>query len=240
MKSPILLSALIVAALIGCKGAEPEAPKSETTKPVVTTETKPAPLAVPESLKTAAYEYYGLGGGKSLTYAVSAIKNVPASTMTQTDSLTEATDDSATFEIKRETTISGFGGETVTLDAKGVSTTKTEAGEMSGPSLELPADVAVGKAWDSSVTITSPSQTVESKSSYRATKTEKIKVQAGEFDCLVIEGDVTIRVIEAGNTSPRTLKNKSIQHFAKGVGLVKMTLTGPATNVMMELTKVEG
>ncbi|HXH62501.1 MAG TPA: hypothetical protein VNI20_14240 [Fimbriimonadaceae bacterium] len=219
-----LLALFVVA--VGCN-----APKAKTTdtseKQTKTAETTPAKIELPDALKSAAWDYSGLGETRMLTYTGKIAPGAMESDGTQTSELQSVKDGVATYLVDRTGGLALMGTDTVELSDKGVSTTGSSIGQFEEPALELPADFAVGKTWESKATITAQGIKRTLVSENKATKEEKVTVQAGTFDCIVVESSVTITVSGSPDKSMNgSSKSKLTTYYAKGVGTVKLVGKG--------------
>ncbi len=239
----IVLASLL--AFVGCNKDKTADPADKPPVPNVVGNSGKSGLVVPDSLKSAAYSYLGLDELKSLTYDVSTGLDLPPTEMIQTIALTSVEGDKATFEVKRISSIPNMGDQTIELNPDGVFTLKVTMGTLSKPALELPSDVAVGKEWTSSMELTSASQSLEVTAKSKATKIEKVKVKAGEFECIRIESTVKTKSTMAGSSDVNSSSGSIVTFYAQGIGLVKLDLKGKMadgsdSNMRYELTKIEG
>ena len=219
------MPAALLLALAGCgkpdsDAKDSSAPKGDTTAPVEV-------AGVPESLKNAAYEYYGLGQEAALTYSVQMSDVLPARDGTQTVAFDGMEDGAAKFIVTRTGGLSRVGSETLLLKDDGVYTQALSFGVLEAPSLQVPADLAVGSEWESSMTIKDGLKTIVNLVQFRAVRQEKTTVEAGEFDCLIIEADVTSNITGSFDPSQDGEGSSTIvAYYAKGVGTVKMMVEG--------------
>jgi hypothetical protein len=184
--------------------------------------------AVPEGLRTAAYEYLGLGNPAVMTYDV-AYAGMEASDGTQVTTLEEVVDGVASFRIARTGALAQLGVDKVELRADGAYTVASSMGEMKSPSLVLPADVAAGSNWTTRMdmdNLQGGQQKVESEVQNRAVGMETVETPAGKYECLVVESVINAKT--SGSPDPN-LNGDSVTNFktyyAKGVGIVKLTGT---------------
>lgn len=212
--------------VLGCKGgSKASSAANEPPAPVSVKET-PAAKTLPASLMTAGYEFSGLASEKKATYEVTNDLGLPASTMIQTSTLVSVESDKAVFEVKRETTLPNMKSQTIELTPDGVFTTKVDLGSLVKPAMEMPADLAPGKEWDTTMTISDSNQTLEVKAVNKATKIETITVKAGTYDCIRIETTLTTRSTVTGTSAPTKTSGSVVSHYAKNVGLVKLVMKG--------------
>ena len=221
--------AALLLVLAGCGNSDPEPNESSSQDGGNAAQT--VEKAVPENLKNAAYEYYGLGQTAPLTYIVKMYDALPASDGTQTVAFDGMKGDGAKFTVTRTGGLSQVGSETLLLDEKGVYTTAISFGVLEAPSLQIPADLAVGMEWESPMTITKGSQVIVNLVKFLAVRLEETTVAAGTFECLVIEADVTSNV--SGSIDPSQDgdgTSEIVAYYAKGIGTVKMSVEGTRPN----------
>ncbi|MCH8978479.1 MAG: hypothetical protein IH945_04460 [Armatimonadetes bacterium] len=218
------LAALLLL-VAGCGNGESEPKESSSSNG---SSTAPAEVsAVPENLKNAAYEYYGLGEEATLTYIVKMNDDVPARDCPQTVTFVEMEDGSAKFRVTRVGWPSGIGSETLLLNDEGVFTKALNFGVLDSPALQVPADLALGSEWEAPMRVVNGSQIFSTIFKSRAVREEKTTVEAGTFDCLVIEADMTSTITGSPNPSKDGIAtSKIVAYYAKGVGTIKMTMEG--------------
>jgi hypothetical protein len=219
---------LIALAVIGCSGKQPSTTDSTTTTTGgggttgSTTSETPAPT-LPDDLKNTAYEYRGLGNEKLKTYSTSLPGQPVGDEGTEQITLDKVENGVAQYKIERTGALSIIGTETMELTKEGVRTIASSAGEVS-PYLELSADAAPGKTWSTPADMKTSSRTLKATAAMKVLPNEKLKFEAGEFDCLVVQA--TINGTVSGAEDPK-LNGKSKTEFkvyyAKGVGIVKLT-----------------
>lgn len=242
-QTTLALAALLALALVGCG---PKEPKSEDPKPgVASGVTDPgAGPAVPADLQTAAYEYQGMNHDDLMTYDVVMASLVGEQEGTQQIKLEKVEDGVATYQVLRTGGLAQLGVDTRELRKDGVYTVSASLGILEAPALELPADLAVGKEWSAPMNmdkVNGTDQKVESIVASKAVREQKVKVPAGEFDCIVIESTIDATI---SGSIEKKLNGKSVtklvSSYSKGVGLIKLTGTitradGEKSNVSIEL-----
>ncbi len=206
--------------------------------------TAPEPAqVVPDTLKHAAYDYLGLVNADIMTYDVT-FGDLPTEDGTQQTTLEKVDGAVATYKVGRTGGLSRLGVDTVELRADGVWTVATSMGLLKAASELLPSDISPGHSWEARMdmdNLQGGSQNVASKIVNVAKQTEKVKVPAGEFDCLAVVStfDATISgspdISQNGKTSTRVTT-----YYSKGVGIVKLSGTttrqdGTKQNVLIEL-----
>jgi hypothetical protein len=224
-----LLPFVLAFGLIGC-GSDPKPTDDGEKQQNVTTGTTPAEtLTVPDGLKNAAYEYKGLANDKLRTYTAT-LPAVSAEDGTEVLHLKSVADGKATFTIERTGSLVGLGTEEVVLDEKGVTTVGSSVGVIS-PTLELPADLEVGKEWTVANKLDTGQKLIEGTSKVKAIGMEKVTVPAGEFDCIVLESvmDATISGSQTASENGKT-QTRMKAYYAKGVGIVKLNGTTKRPN----------
>ena len=218
----VLVALLLVA---GC--GKPDSDPKEPPAPEGNSTATAAVTGVPESLKNAAYEYYGLGQEAPLTYIVKMSDELPARDGTQTFTFESMEDGAAKFMVTRTGGLSRVGSETLLLNDDGVYTKALSFGVLESPALQIPADLALGSEWESPMTIKDGSKTIVNLVKFRAVRQEETTVEAGTFDCLVIEADVTSNVTGSAIPSQNgDASSEIVAYYAKGIGTVKMTVEG--------------
>jgi hypothetical protein len=221
----IPLIALVAIAALGCT-KKPETVKATDDGGITSGTTEPKPLVVPDSLKNAAYDYFGLGNDKLMTYKVKLNNAHLEAEGTQSVFLEKVEDGSATFVINRTGELTQVGIETVRLDDKGVTMLDTSQGEIDGPALELPADIKVGSEWTVDLTWNLGGKKIVSKTKNTAVGTEVVETPAGKFDCLVVKVDLTGDITGSTNKQENgRYTTKSTMYWSKGVGLIKLEAT---------------
>lgn len=232
-------------ALAGCKPSTPttsaEPPKTAEKSEEPKEEPSAPPAAdlalIPPSLRTEAFEFYGLGNTEAMRYEVVADGAAPK-VGDQTVRFTGMKDGNAQFSIERTGDLaSAMGSQELELRPKGIYTTQTSLGSIEGDSLELPSNLKVGTTWKADQSLkTSDGRKVKSSATYKVLRMEKVKTKGGDFDALLVTGKGTITLDE----QKASLDMK--QWLAKGKGAVKTEITtkfesGTGTKVSIELTK---
>ncbi len=219
-----LIPFVLAASVLGCSG---DKPKAEDPKvPPVTSGTDPAPVVVPDALKTAAYEYKGLEDPKMLTYTAQLNPELGPEDGTETAILKEIKDGNAIYNVERTGSLSLLGTDTLELSPAGVSMTASSRGVLDKPSLELPADIAVGKEWASTSNMEMGSKKFSADSTFKVVREEKVTTEAGTFDCLVITSSMKATISGSTIASENGVATTELTaYYAKGVGMVKMDAT---------------
>ena len=96
---------------------------------------------------------------------------------------------------------------------------------------QIPAELAVGSEWESPMNFTIGLQRTETLFKSRAVRLEETTVEAGTFDCIVIEAEVTSNVTGSADPTQNGEGSSTIvAYYAKGIGTVKMTVEGTRAN----------
>jgi hypothetical protein len=239
MMKNLPLLALLAALAASCQPAAPAAKAGvdgEDSAPAAKIED------ISSEVKTAGAEYLGFPREGVLTYKYSQLEGMAAERGEETTKLASTKDGKAVFEITRSSALAMLGSETVELRKDGVYMVRTSLGEIDAPALTMPADVKVGSKWSSSLKLTRPNGDLMSMTiSYEALREEKIKVEAGEFDTLVISGKGEVSVAPKGGEKRSSPWSSQLWH-AKGVGHVRMmqdakNSEGEPVKQYMELVK---
>ncbi|HRI44593.1 MAG TPA: hypothetical protein PLL78_13615 [Fimbriimonadaceae bacterium] len=232
-------------AFAGCKPSAPptssEPPKATDKNEESKEEPKPPPAAdlalIPPSLKTDAFEFYGLGNTEALRYEVIADGAAPK-VGDQTVRFTGMKDGNAQFSIERTGDLaSAMGSQELELRPKGIYTTQTSLGSIEGDSLELPSSLKIGTTWKADQSLkTADERQVKSSATYKVVRMEKVKTKGGDFDALLVTGKGSITL--DGQKASLDMK----QWLAKGKGAVKTEIatkfeSGTGTKVSIELNK---
>lgn len=256
MKLPKTILALLAALLAGgiFAGCSPkEEAKTEPAKtsqgsssqenktPDTAEETPPQPAGlplsqVPGNVKTAGYEYYGLGFEKAIEYEVDSSTLGNDLTGASTTTLTAVDNGVAKFETNRTGALSNMGAEVIEARADGIYNTKIGGQDVSPAQLVMPADIAVGKSWRGKGSMKlQDGRSFSQDMTYKAVANEKVKTKAGEYDAL--------KIVANGSLSLDGQKSQTdvSAWYVKGIGTVKMVIQtkGKESGSMtIEATKV--
>jgi hypothetical protein len=218
-----LLGCVLVVAL-GCGKTEdkvstqaPVAPSGDTAQ--TAPETKgPSVSEVPTSLKTDAFDYYGLGSDKPVDFEM--VGSGGTKTGARIVTLKSVNGDKAVFEVQFTGGLDQLGTTEYSLEPGGLFATKSSIGTLKDThQLEVPAKLDVGVTWKSKVEATLTDNTqLKSDQIYKVVKREQVTTKAGKFDALRI--DVT------GNSQVGSQKTKDDLKIwlVKGVGPIKMDI----------------
>jgi hypothetical protein len=231
-------------ALVGCgskTAAGPEAPVSKEGAPAndgAATSTEPK-MEVPSKLRHEGFAYYGLSKAGELKYDFSstpAPATAPTAPGVVSTALTEANENEATFGLTR----AGFGeldsSDTVLVNDKGVFLTASSKGKFGEPTMELPADVKPGSAWNIRTTFDAGTGKIDLVSNLKAVKIENVTTKGGSFDALRVELTGTLKA--PGNQAG---KLTGTSWYVKDLGMVKQEMTqsigANSATVKMELAE---
>jgi hypothetical protein len=215
----------IVLALAGCQPKAAKAPEAsaqeqanQTGTQVKVEEKTPPPPPVPDELKKDAYEYYGLANSKPIKMSLVFSNSTQKLEGDQVIRQVESKDGVPRFRVERTGGLASLPGATLILKPDGLYVESLDQGEVPKPVLELPNGLTPGKRWSTANEFTLQGRKMKDASSYVVRRLEKIKVPAGEFDALLIEGQG--EMTEDGQKS--TAKMRS--WYVKGIGSVKMEI----------------
>lgn len=216
----LVLAALILA---GCQGgtSTAEKPKAEG-EPVASSgdgstegkEETPAKVEVPADLKGPAYEYYGIGSGKPVTYTVTSPQMNGKTTIEF--EVKEVKDGEAIVQSKR----TGVGAEQASdtqliLKKDGLYSTQFNGVPLNPPVMELPNDLTQGKKYTAKASVSTNGQEMVLDLTNTVGGIEKVKTARGTFDALRIKTTGSMKV------GTVTAKLDVEQWLVKGIGVVK-------------------
>jgi|GEM_PF-1324360 len=241
---PVSMGALVWVAW-GCSPAAETTPQEQkdVKSPIVaskaeegTKEEKPSTPSVPDFLKHDGYHYYGLGVPGKLVYTFTQDKQAPVEVSQKITLKSVDAEKKAVFEILREGFPGGNVTDTVEATPEGVFSVSTSQGVFKKPSRELPQKLSPGYTWDINAELEQAGTTqMKIQAQQKVQPTEKIKVAAGEFEC--------IPVALSGTFSGQGVEAKIVGKtwYAKGVGMVKQEVTrsagGQEAKILLELKK---
>jgi hypothetical protein len=199
--------------------------------PAATNEAKPSPTAdsktgggetasaeIPAALQHDAYTYNGLDCKDELVYEYIAQKGAEPLEGRQFVEGPEQKDNKALFTVKRSGSLSELGDDEVEVREDGVYLVGGSKSRPAKPSLLMPAKLGEGTEWDTDIELADGPGKVTLKGKNKASAVEKVKVKAGEFDAILVTQDSKLDT--SGTKDDVTAKT----WYAKGVGVVKMTL----------------
>ncbi len=190
-------------------------------KGAITPETPEAKLGnpsdIPASLKSDAFEYFGLGNDKSVDYEVRTEGQSEIGTGSAKNAFVGMKDGVAEFITTRTGALEQFGAtDHVTSESDGVYTTSTSAGTLGGKHLELPVKLTPGSKWSATTTLTTPQgKSFRDDDQCVVKGTEHVQVPGGSYEALRVDSTGTA-VIEG-----QKARTESRYWFVKGKGFVK-------------------
>lgn len=210
------------------------APKPAETSSTETATTKPVPPTVPDSLKTDAYEYYGMASEKpqkvTITMEQNGTKTYPG---THTITLVSASPDKAVFQETQTGAPSGDNNQTVSLTKDGIFIDAVDPYKLKTPHvLQLPTGLTPGKTWPYTIELDMGGSTLKVTSIGKVVGPQTIKTKSGPMQALYVTGD------GAGTYGSSKVQLKDDWWYVKGKGLMKskdtLTIGGKKTVVGIE------
>ncbi len=215
--------------LIGCAPQAPKAAdpvKDPSAKPGVTAQEPVAdPSTIPAALKHEAFSYYGLENAGEVTYAFDFNGSIRHGT--QKSTFLGMKDGKAQFKIERSDALISMGTDKIEVSEEGIHLIEVKEQALAQKVVALPAKIEIGATWPiDQKLMDSNGNDVLTKAVQKVVGQEKIKTEAGEFDCIVVTME--------GTLTPQDGKNKATPvsgkaWYAAGVGPVKLAIksTGP-------------
>jgi hypothetical protein len=204
-----------------------EPPQQVETSPAPSAEptgNKSAPVktdALPEDLKTAAYDYYGL---QVQRVPMQLRKPGGSASGSEEIALEGVTKDAAKYKIIYKGSLDQLGTTMVELRRDGIYAVEAAGKPITPPQLELPTDIKPGKTWSIDGTSYLPTgEQVEQHTTVKIVGFEKIRIGSKVYDSLLVRESGTIKV--AGNATKMTTN----RWFVKGKGAVRMEIKGSDT-----------
>ena len=191
--------------------------------------------SVPADLQTEAYHYYGLDRAEPEKLVLKR-KDQPDSTGTQYVRLTKVGDMVATFEATRTGDLSLLGSETLELRKDGIYGVAMSTGTISRPSMELPSNPTPGRIWPADEEVSTGTDKLSIKGTYKVLGTEKVHTVAGDLDALHVHMDAQFK----SGSQQGTMKEDA--WYVKGYGAVKLSIvqkpkSGAEQTMSVELAK---
>ena len=234
---------LFVLALAGCKGGDTTVVDGKTPAATGTTgapakeQSGPDRGTIPQNLKHAAFEYYGLGNTKSMDVTLKA-PDVAEKTGGVSIDFEKMLEGKAYFKVTRTGAVAeDLGNDSVMVDSTGVYMVGTSIGTISpNQFLALPADVTPGKTWMLKTKVTrDDNQEIEEDSTYKIVGVQDVKTKAGTQKALLVTSDGFANV--SVGTQKQKAKYQTKSWYVKGVGPVRieisLTPTGQATRTLV-------
>lgn len=216
------LCLLVSLAGISCNKGKTATALNDPDKSGTTTVDAPLPDIedIDPSLLTEAVAYLGLLNDAEKTYNVwTSLEDGPEPGSERVTYL-GLVDERPQFAVRRKGALKFLGDEVVELRTDGVYYVSMDIGSLKAPALQLPSDIAVGSKWQSDMTITLIGDEQASSTILDCTgaRLESTTVEAGTYSTLVVN-------VDAGEFPQTKSRNLTI-HYAKGVSIVRLELTG--------------
>ena len=189
---------------------------------------------IPQSLKSAAYEYYGLGNSKPIDYDLTGDDSAGVRTGSQTTTIKEVKDGKASFVQTRTGGLALLGNDELLLDSEGVHVTSSTVETVDPQNLEFPSDVSTGKSWTSHDKITQTGLAFDINTRWTIKGIKPIETKRGTLDALLITST------GEGTENGQKLRMESETYYVKGIGLVKAIIkttsgTGKHSSITQQL-----
>jgi hypothetical protein len=137
--------------------------------------------------------------------------------------LENTTDTTATYLQEWTGDLAQNGSTRLQVTDKGVFGIEAQGNKIDPPQLEMPADPKAGFAWSSKAKIELGGGSIDSTDS-KIIGTKKIKLGGKEIEVLVVERVSKSKLPDpTGKVVDQTLK--SVEHYQKGVGAVRVEVT---------------
>ncbi|MCH7903621.1 MAG: hypothetical protein IH944_03535 [Armatimonadetes bacterium] len=217
-----VLCVLVSLAGISCNKNDASAATDGQDKGGAVTVDAPLPDTkdIDPSLITEAVAYLGLLSDAEKTYNVWTHAEDEPEPGSERVTYLGLVDGSPRFAVRRKGALKLLGDEVVELRTDGVYYVSMDLGTLKAPALQLPSAIGVGSTWKSDMTIMLEGEEIESSTilDCRATRFESTTVEAGTYTTLVVQ-------VDAGEAQQPKARNLTI-HYAKGVSIVRLELTG--------------
>jgi hypothetical protein len=227
MKPKLFVVAAACLLLIGCKPAGPTVASStggstaSTSGTGGTTPTAPAPKLsdLPASLKTDAYDYYGLGNDQPISFEWTTSTDTTVHTGSQTFVLKSIGDKEAVFDADRTGGMADLGSEQLALRPDGVYVLSSDKAKITGDRLEIPNELTPGKTWRNHQVVVLDGRTMDVTNDWKVVGMQKFSTKAGSYEGLLIS-----------TTGKGLVDNKKVtietkMWLVKGRGALKYALT---------------
>lgn len=242
MKKTLWISLCAFLVIAGCDNKQPETGSTATGSGESTatgggsTPPKPKPEEIPASVKTTAFDYYGLANAKTMDLKLSGAA-VPEQTGGVSVELDKIEGEKAFFKIVRTGAVGeSLGTDFVMADSKGIYATGNSMGKLTPENyLTLPADITPGKTWPvKNKIVRDNGQEVEEDSIYKIEGIRDFKTKTGVEKALLVTSTGTASVTTGGET--KKMKSAMKSWYLKGVGLAKTEISftepGKPTNLI--------
>ncbi len=198
---------------------------SDPSKPSQAENDKPGlPVdQVPKSLRTDAYEYFGLANMKAQDFEILS-EGDPTRTGTQQLKLTEVKGDRAVFRVTRTGGLAPSGENDYSLRPDGVWSENSTLDPSMKPSVEIPNDLKPGKSWKTVIEVNTSSDKIKQDMTFKVVGVETVKTPLATREALYIKGEGSAEM--GGKKSSMTLKS----WYTKGIGMIKMEVASKGTD----------
>lgn len=216
MKIRFLVPVIALILAFGCSSApSPSAEKPPTSNPTPAA----APTAeVPIKLHHDGYVYGGFAKEGAQTFVVK-VSGQADGEGTETKKIKSSSNGAILIERARDGALAAVGTDTVKIDEHGASVVDVSIGKLSSPSLELPADLAIGKTWKLEYNIKTDTETIKNAGTYKVVGDGPVSVPAGKFTARKVTLTGTIETSKGRGTVTSTF------YFVKNMGAVKSETT---------------
>ena len=248
MKKSYLYLALAIA-ICGCKATTIPSTDSTTKQTVAKeqsstsytspTAVSPATVAagpkisdIPASLKTEAFDYYGLANSSSIPLQMTGGKQ-PEKLGSRERKLIRVASDSATFEEDWTAGLMELGPSTVEALPDGIYTTSAFGHLLPKPALELPANVKPGTKWHVDNKVVDQGKPFEEIGDISVIGVQKVTIGTKSYDALLVKETGQLK------TDGNSIDVASQKWYVKGLGEVKeslQTTSGGTQNIVVEVT----
>lgn len=238
--------------VVGCKQETPADTAKAADKPATSTDVAAktgaeqpkagAPAKAPEAgdipatLKSDAYDYFGLANSKPIDYEMRTEGKPEIGTGSIKTEFAGMKNRVATYTTTRTGALEQFGAtDSITLEPDGIYTVSTSAGKMNGKHLELPSKLVAGTKWSDKMSLeTTAGQKMEGEDSFAAKGTESVQTKAGKYQALRVESTGTA-VIDG-----QKVRTENRYWYVRGKGFVKFeSKVTPEKGKSLQVTLIE-
>ncbi|RYG31754.1 hypothetical protein EON81_22175 [bacterium] len=247
--SPVLL----VAFLVGCQAEEPKAVGTPAKgNPVATgnPSTTPTPSGneaappvagnadeVPAELKTAAYEYYGLGNEMPMDMEVKTTADAGVRTGSQITRFKGMEGGKAVYQIERTGGLTELLGQMeVSLENDGIYVKSASMAKVGEHDIEMPAKLDPGATWEARTVVEQPDRQMNVLVKFTVVGEQSVTTPKGARSALLVTSTGT------GTMMTKNVRMDSKSWYVKGVGMVKSELkftdtSGKASTITIQEAK---
>lgn len=196
-------------------GAKAEPPKQETSaKDLKAPNAKANSGAISEQSEFA--QWFGLSNHKPMDFTLTRSDT----NATSTGSMTLSRSGEGKYQLDRTGGLVQLGAsDKLELRQDGVYTVESSAGKLSGPHLELPADVSPGKTWTTDIQLTTEAgQAMQDREQNSIVGQVKLSLNGNNYQALLLESNGSAKIGE------QTLKTRTKTWLVKGKGMVKTVI----------------